>query len=145
MRPSPGCSPWATAGEHPGTARAPDRSQATLFLRSQSASLRRGLEQADHRPAVGIVLGAHDASHEAWLGLIGALEESGRPGAEAVAALYTYHGRVVGFLERGFGCRLEPGVRTGLRALMTARLDRLTEAAVTALDGLAGRDPALRR
>jgi hypothetical protein len=126
-------APPGRAGRAPDGRGGPDRLGATAFLRAQSAALHRGLEGVEHRPAVGIALGAHDASHESWLALISALEDAGRPAARDIAALYTYHGRVVGFLERRLDHRLDDEVRAGLRALMSARLHRLTETAVDAV------------
>ena len=121
-----------------GRCRTLDRRRAVRFVRTQSWWLERGLTRAEDATAVGIVLGTHDASHEAWLALIAALEADGDTGAGAVAALYEFHGRVVGFLERGLDQRLDPGVRSGLRSLLKTRLAQLTAAAAEGLEG-AGR------
>jgi hypothetical protein len=103
-----------------------DRADGALFLRSQSAWLRRGLEAAEDPAAVGVVLSVHEASHERWLGLIGELEAAGDPSAPAVSGLYEFHGRIVGFLERGLDRRLDARVCKGIRSLLVLRLRELT-------------------
>lgn len=117
------------------TERAPlDRDAAELFVRAQSSWLRQGLARACDPAAVGIVLAAHDASHESWLSLISAVEQRA-PGdaARALSTLYAFHGRVAGTLERGPDNRLSAAVAAGVRRLLEERLAELTDAAVTAL------------
>lgn len=107
---------------------------ASLFLRAQSSWLCRGLERAADPTATGIVLGAHDASHESWLDLIATVQRCrGDEPAQQIAALYGFHGRVVGSLERGLDRSLDPGVAASVRELLGERLQVLTERAVTIL------------
>jgi hypothetical protein len=108
-----------------------DTDAAVLFMRAQAAWLHKGLQHAEDPTAVGIVLGAHDTSHESWLGLIAAVHRSlGAAAASEVSRLYGFCGRVVGCLERGPQHRLEPDVTTQVHRLLANRLTSLTEAAV---------------
>lgn len=127
------CSPWSADDDAAASGRLVDRNRAALFLRAQSSWLRLGLGRADDPTAVGIVLGAHDASHESWLALIAALEAEDAEAAERVSALYWFHGRVVGSLERGADRRLGADALAGVRSLLAAMLGRLTEEAVARL------------
>jgi hypothetical protein len=111
-----------------------DLEGARLFLRAQTLWLVRGVERADDPAALGIVLGSHDACHETWLALVaGADHHAGPEAAEAVAALYAFHGRVVGWLERGVVRRLPPDVSRRLRRMLVRQLRELTDAAEVAL------------
>lgn len=114
-----------------------------LFMRAQSSWLRRGLRHADDPTAVGIVLGAHDASHESWLGLIAAIERivGPEPAAE-LAALYGFHGRVVGCLEQGVDRRVPHEVADAMREGLAERLAELTEAAIDAVRRATGESTA---
>jgi hypothetical protein len=122
-------SPWD--GKRHATV---DVAAASLFLRAQASWLCRGLTRNDDPAAVGIVLGAHDASHESWLTLIAATQVShGDDTAQEIAALYGFHGRVVGSLERGLDRRLETRVADHIRELLAERLRDLTQAAIARL------------
>jgi hypothetical protein len=132
--------PWGPAPAPAGSGRAVDRARATLFLRAQSTWLGRGLERAGDPTAVGIVLGAHDTSHESWLALIAALHGAGCRAAPAVAALYGFHGRIAGVLQHGTDATLGPVVQAELHAVLGARLRELTEAAIEAVEHESGTD-----
>jgi hypothetical protein len=108
--------------------------RATTFLRAQAQWLLRGLDHGDDAVAVGVVLDAHDRSHDRWVGLIDVVTKSlGSPAAGDVASLYAYFGRVAGSLE-GKGLELlSPDVAVSARQLMAQRLTDLTEAVVDAL------------
>ena len=126
----------APAGTAPA-GRAPlDIGAAEMFVRAQSSWLRQGLTRGCDPTAVGIVLAAHDSAHPSWLCLIAAVEERvGPDAAGALCTLYTFHGRVVGALERGPDNRLSAAVAAGVRRLLEERLAELTDAAVDALAG----------
>lgn len=111
-----------------------DREAATLFLRSQSSWLRQGLDRACDEVAVGIVLASHDTAHASWVALIAAVGDAvGPASADALAALYAFHGRVAGVLHRGPDPRLSADVAACVRSLLADRLVELTDVAVTAL------------
>ncbi|HWH32472.1 MAG TPA: hypothetical protein VNU01_07355 [Egibacteraceae bacterium] len=111
-----------------------DREAAALFLRAQASWLRRGLRLAEDPVEVGIVLGTHDSSHESWVELIAAVERSaGAPAAGVVSALYGFHGRVVGSLERDMDLRLDAAVQAQVRRMLADRLTEMTEQAVALL------------
>lgn len=111
-----------------------DRQAAALFLRSQSSWLRQGLDRACDEIAVGMVLASHDTAHASWVALIAAVGDALGPApADALAALYGFHGRVAGVLCRGPDPRLSPAVAGCVRSLLANRLSELTDAAVTAL------------
>ena len=108
--------------------------RATTFLRAQSQWLQRGLAHGDDAVAVGIVLNAHDRSHDRWVNLIDVVTRTlGAEAALQVAALYTYIGKVAGSLERDSLGLLSAEVATSARQLLAQRLTDLTEVAVEAL------------
>lgn len=105
-----------------------DREAAALFLRAQASWLRRGLRLAADPVEVGVVLGTHDRSHESWVELIAAAERAGgHDAAAAIAALYGFHGRVVGSLERRMDLRLDAAVQEQVRRMLADRLTTMTE------------------
>ena len=111
-----------------------DREAAVLFLRAQASWLRRGLRLADDPVEVGVVLGTHDRSHESWVELIAAVErEAGEPVAGMVSALYGFHGRVVGSLERRMDLRLDAAVQEQVRRMLAERLTAMTEETIALL------------
>jgi uncharacterized protein YPO0396 len=121
--------------------KAVDARTACTFLQAQGQWLAHGLEHASAPDVVGTVLGMHDASHEAWLDLIAAIERADEAAAQEVAALYGYHGRVVGSLERGLDPLLTGAVQHQVRRLLVRRLETLTAQAVELVEGL-GSTPA---
>lgn len=122
---------------HPaGPLRAMDARAACSFLRSQARWLAQALDNADTADVVGTSLGVHDASHAAWLDLIADVERLDSDAAAAVSAVYSYHGRVVGSLERGLDPLLTGQVQGQVRQLLGRRLESLTTAAVNLIEGL---------
>lgn len=108
--------------------------RATTFLRAQTQWLQRGLLHSGDRVAVGIVLGAHDRSHDRWVNLIRIVgDRLGEDAATEVAVLYGFFGRVAASLERGAMESLCPEVAASCRKLLSDRLSELTEAAVETL------------
>lgn len=106
-------------------------SRATTFLRAQTQWLQRGLNNSGDRVAVGIVLGAHDRSHDRWVNLIRIVgDRLGEDVATQVAALYGFFGRVAESLERGAMESLCPEVASQGRRFIADHLEELTEAAV---------------
>ena len=131
-------APVATTLTPPTTERASTAAivatRATTFMRAQAQWLRRGLEHAGDTVALGIVLAAHDRSHERWVAHIHAVEQDlGEGAAAAVSATYAYLGRVAGSLESGSMSLLEPEVATQARQQLAARLTDITEQAVEGL------------
>jgi hypothetical protein len=107
---------------------------AVRFLEHQADGLLHGLARSRDAAAVAAVLAAHDAAHEEWLAVIAATDR--RLGAEAagtVAALYSFHGRVIGFLEQGVDPHLGDGVTAEVHRVLERCLERLTLHAVTTL------------
>lgn len=119
----------ATVEGAPAAAMAATR--ATTFLRGQAQWLERGLRCGNDRIAVGIVMGAHDRSHDRWVATIrhvgGVL---GDDAANALASVYAYVGRVAGSLERGAMELLDDAVAEQVREHIAERLTDVTEAAV---------------
>lgn len=116
------------------TAAAITATRATTFLRAQSQWLQRGLLHGDDSVAVGIILSAHDRSHDRWVNLIDLVARTlDAEAAQQVASLYSYFGRIAGSLE-GEGLRLlAPDVATAVRQLQARRLAEVTEVAVESL------------
>lgn len=110
-----------------------DPHAAEQFVRDQTAWLCRGLGQAGDAITVRRVVAAHDASHERWVALLAATREHADAADEALAALYTEHGRARGALERPRDTLLSPSIIGRVHALMADRLVELTDAAVAAL------------
>jgi hypothetical protein len=107
---------------------------AVRFLEHQADGLLHGLARSRDAAAVAAVLAAHDAAHEEWLAVIAASNRLlGAEAAEAVAALYSFHGRVVGFLEQGVDPDLGDGVAAEVHRVLERCLERLTLHAVTTL------------
>ncbi len=116
------------------TAAAIAATRATTFLRAQSQWLQRGLSHGDDAIAVGIVLSAHDRSHDRWVALVDTVTRAlGAEAGQQVASLYAYFGRVAGSLEHDTMNLLSPEVATSARQLLLQRLADLTEIAVDAL------------
>ncbi|MGH3665475.1 MAG: hypothetical protein ACRDU8_05210 [Egibacteraceae bacterium] len=116
-----------------------DLRTAATFLRGQAEWLRRGLACATDPEEVGIVLAAHEGSHERWVGLVATAHRAlGPDAAQTVATLYGYHGRIIGSLEQRTAALLDAGTAAQFRALLAERLTTLTEVAVEALEGRAG-------
>jgi hypothetical protein len=108
--------------------------RATTFLRAQAQWLRRGLEHADDAVALGIVLAAHDRSHERWVAHVRAIDDAlGATAAQAVSVVYSHLGRVAGSLESGTWRQLAADVGEQARQVVAERLTELTEQTVDAL------------
>ncbi len=108
--------------------------RATTFLRAQAQWLERGLRHADDRVAVDIVIGAHDRSHDRWVGIIRLVAAAlGDDAADAVSSVYAYVGRIVGSLECGATDLLDDDVAAQVRGYLATRLVEVTEAAVETL------------
>ena len=108
--------------------------RATTFLRAQAQWLRRGLDNASDRVLVGVVMAAHDRSHDRWVGVIGHVERAlGDEAALEVAAVYSYLGRVAGSLDGGALEMLSPDVAASARTMLSQRLTELAEHAVETL------------
>ena len=108
--------------------------RATTFLRGQAQWLERGLNSGNDAIAVGIVMGAHDRSHERWVATIRHVAAVlGDDAANAVAAVYAYVGRVAGSLERGAMNVLDESIATQVRQYLADRLTDVTEGAVEAI------------
>lgn len=108
--------------------------RATTFLRAQAQWLRRGLDNAGDRVIVGVVMSAHDRSHDRWVGVIGHVEGAlGEECAREVGAVYGYLGRVAGSLDRGALEMLNPEVACVARTMLSHRLTEITEHAVETL------------
>jgi hypothetical protein len=107
---------------------------AVRFLEHQADGLLHGLAHSGDPAAVAAVLAAHDAAHEEWLAAIAATDRLlGPEAAEAIAALYSFHGRVIGFLEQGVDPHLGDGVTAEVHRVLERCLERLTLHAVTTL------------
>jgi hypothetical protein len=122
-----------------GPDRALDAAAASTFLQSQGRWLVHALDHMEAPDVVGTVLGVHDASHESWLELIADLERFDEATATDIAALYGYHGRVVGCLERGLDPLLSSTVQRQIRHMLSRRLDGMTSRAVELVRDLAAR------
>lgn len=131
---SPATAAWTpTAGEQATTA-ALVATRATTFMRAQVMWLRRGLDHASDPIALGIVLDAHDRSHDRWVEQIRAVEEAlGEEAAKQVGTAYAYVGRVAASLERGTMDLLDPDIACSARQLLGDRLSDITEWAVEAV------------
>jgi hypothetical protein len=108
-----------------------DPRAAEAFLREQAECLGAGLGAADDPLAVRAVLRSHDGGHERWLSLIAAVSSLDSAAGDTLAALYAFHGRVAGSLERRRCAR--DGGRDPLGALLAARLEVCTTAGVAAM------------
>jgi hypothetical protein len=107
---------------------------AVRFIEHQAAGLLHGLAHAMDRAAVASVVAAHDAAHEEWLTVIATTKRTlGPAAAQRVAALYSFHGRVIGCLERGVDPGLGNGVAAEVHRVLERCLERLTLHAVTTL------------
>lgn len=116
-----------------------DARAASAFLQSQARWLAHALEHVESTEVVDTVLGMHDASHDRWLGLIAGVERTDGDAAADLTAVYGYHGRVAGSLERGVAEPLGGGVRRRVCTLLARRLDQLTDEAVAIVEDLAAR------
>lgn len=115
-----------------------DLPEVVRFLRTQSAWLCRGLDEATDRIELDVVLAAHECSHGRWLHLVATVAATlGADAAQTVASLYAYHGRVVGMLERRTDHLLDPETAATVRRLFSERLAALTDVAVEALQAAA--------
>ena len=131
---APVAASWAPANGQAASNAAIVATRATTFLRAQAQWLRRGLEHADDSVALGIVLAAHDRSHERWVGHVNTVEQTlGERAAQAVGATYSYLGRVAASLESGTMSLLDPDIATTARHLLIDRLGDVTEQAVESL------------
>lgn len=137
--------PLPPAGDPSGGHPALDRDAAVRFLAAQCAWVRQGLAQACDPAAVSRVLSDHDTSHQAWLALIAGLHAAaGEEAARPALTLYAFLGRVAGCLERGPDPLLSAEVCADVRGLLEARLEHLTEAAITAVTTTAHAHPESR-
>ena len=131
---APVVTSWTPASSERAGCAAIVATRATTFLRAQAQWLRRGLEHAGDAVAVGIVLAAHDRSHERWVAHISAVEqELGESAAAAVSATYAFLGRLAGSLEAETMSLLDPEVSAQARHLLADRLTDITEQAVEGL------------
>lgn len=115
-----------------------DGAAATTFLQGQAGWLVRALEECIDATLLGVARLAHDRSHGRWLALIAAAAEAGDPVlADDLAALYTFHGRIVESLERGAGGRVDGASCAVVRRILAERLSVRTAAAIRAVHGSA--------
>jgi len=106
------------------------------FLATQASCLRRGLACADDAAIVSVVAGIHARSHDRWLAMIAvAGETQGPEAADALAALYAFHGRLVDSLQTRTMALLPSAVAARARAVMAMQLDELTTVAMDAQGG----------
>jgi hypothetical protein len=131
---APVAASWTPANSERASSAAIVATRATTFLRAQAQWLRRGLEHADDSVALGIVLAAHDRSHERWVAHVNSVEEAlGERASQAVSATYSYLGRVAGSLESGTMGLLDPDIAAQARHQLSARMTDITEQAVEAV------------
>lgn len=109
-------------------------SRATTFVRAQVQWLVRGLNHGGDRIAVGIVLAAHDRSHDRWVATIRQVDDAMGPAtAEHISAVYAYVGRVAGSLDKGTMELLPPAVCAQARLVLAERLTDICEQVVESL------------
>ena len=131
---APVATPWTPVSNERASHAAIIATRATTFLRAQAQWLRRGLEHADDPIALGIVLAAHDRSHERWVGHVNAVTHGlGDTAANGVSQTYAYLGRLAASLESGTMQLLDPEIASQARHLLADRLTDITEQAVEAL------------
>lgn len=131
---APVAAPWAPVNSERASTAAIVATRATTFIRAQAQWLRRGLEHADDTVSLGIVLDAHDRSHERWVAQVSAVELAlGASAAQAVSQTYAFLGRIAGSLEAGTMSLLDPEVAIQARHLLAARLSDVTEQTVETL------------
>jgi hypothetical protein len=78
----------------------------------------------------------HDDCHGSWVALIAAARRQGDQVADALAELYTVHGRLLESLERGMDGWFHPGAAEEVRRVLSDRLEQRTDAVVASLKGL---------
>ena len=124
----------AVATETPAPPAALAATRATTFLRAQAQWLERGLLNGQDRIAVGIVLGAHDRSHDRWVSTIRLVAAAlGDEAANAIASVYSYMGRVAGSLDGGAMEMIDSNLAMQVRQFLAEKLGEVTEAAVETL------------
>lgn len=134
----------AQPGDHDAAASRPDIDDACSFLSAQASWLELGLRTCEDTPLVASALQAHERGHETWLALIGAAERAGEgPVADRLAALYQFHGRLVGVLEGGPDGRVDAVTCAEVRRLLGERLVLLTDQTIAALRTSVPRAPAV--
>lgn len=110
-----------------------------LFLRQQAATLTCALLDPDDPSTLRDACAAHEGSHDRWVGLVAATRERSADAADAVADLYTFHGRLLESLEHGLEGWFHPQAASDIREVLADRLARRTDAVVGALDAMGGR------
>lgn len=108
--------------------------RATTFLRAQAQWLERGLTNGHDPIAVGIVLDAHDRSHDRWVATIRMVAAAlGDDAADAIASLYSSMGRIAGSLDVGATEMIDSNLAVQVRQFLADKLGEVTEAAVETL------------
>lgn len=124
-------APVATPG---ATELALAATRATTFLRAQAQWLERGLLNGQDPIVVGIVLGAHDRSHDRWVATIRVVAAVlGDDAANAIATVYSYMGRIAGSLDVGAMEMIDSNLAVQVRQFLADKLAEVTEAAVETL------------
>jgi len=112
---------------------------SALFLRQQAATLTCALLRPDDPSALRDACAAHEGCHDRWVGLVAGTRERSGDAADAVADLYTFHGRLLESLEHGLEGWFHPQAASDVREVLADRLARRTDAVVGALDAMGAR------
>ena len=108
--------------------------RATTFLRAQAQWLERGLHSGQDPIAVGIVLSAHDRSHDRWVATIRMVSAAlGDDAANAIASVYSHMGRIAGSLDVGAMEMIDSNLAVQVRQFLADKLTEVTEGAVETL------------
>lgn len=108
--------------------------RATTFLRAQAQWLERGLTNGHDPVAVGIVLDAHDRSHDRWVATIRMVAAAlGDDAANAIATVYSSMGRIAGSLDVGATEMIDSNLAVQVRQFLADKLSEVTESAVETL------------
>jgi len=103
--------------------------QQAVFLRQQAEILTRALRSPGDPRALAQACAAHEDCHDRWLELVAAAG----PAGEAVADLYTLHGRLLESLERGLEGWFSPEAAREVRLVLAERLKQRTDLVVTSV------------
>lgn len=110
---------------------------ACALLSDQAASLVTGLRSLDPSEQER-ALCAHDASHESWMRLLAALDDTGAEELTGdLTALYAFHGRLAASLERGLDGWFSIAAAREVRTVLGDQLAACTTTTVARLRGLA--------
>lgn len=107
-----------------------DAQESAAFLRQQAATLADALHRPEDPFALRHASAAHEACHDRWVALIASARGRSPAVADAVADLYTLHGRLLESLEHGLEGWFHPQAAADVREVLADRLAQRTRAVV---------------